>query len=107
MLTQAELHQYLNYDPQTGIFTWKVKLSDKINIGQKTGCKNNRGYLLIKINKKLYRAHRLAWLYVYGYFPKFTIDHINRIKTDNRIENLRDVTIQENLKNKPNKRIQL
>jgi len=50
------------------------------------------GYIIIKINRKDYQAHRLAWLYEYGNFPKQTIDHINRIKTDNRICNLRDVS---------------
>lgn len=57
------------------------------------------GYLIIKIKKKAYKAHRLVYAYFNGKFPAHEIDHINRIRTDNRIENLRDVTRAENVKN--------
>ena len=62
--------------------------------------KNNSGYLVATIFKSFFNAHRVCWLLYYGEMPKGQIDHINGIKDDNRISNLRDVTTQENLKNK-------
>ena len=62
------------------------------------GCINTGGYLIAYIFRKQYYIHRLIWLYHYGYLPK-EIDHINGIRTDNRIENLREVTTQENARN--------
>jgi len=89
-MTQEELHQLLDYNPETGEFFWKVN-SRCIKVGQKAGyvCKTH-GYEHIFINKKQYRSHRLAWLYVHGKWPEPEIDHINRVKTDNRIANLRE-----------------
>ena len=95
MLTQEYLKSVLNYDQETGIFTWKEKISDKIVIGKIAGS-NNKGYIQIRLNKKLYFSHRLAWLYVYGEFPKYMIDHINNNPADNRICNLREATNQQN-----------
>ena len=83
MLTQSELKKVIHYCPETGIFTRIIK-------GKKIGKKLHNGYQRIAINKKLHYAHRLAWLYVYGEFPKMLIDHINRVKDDNRIVNLRE-----------------
>ena len=100
MVTQEELKSILNYDRITGVFTWKVKKSQKISIGDVTGCPNHDGYLIIGINGKKYRAHVLAWIYVYGNKPVNEIDHINRVKSDNSIDNLRDVTRVENCANK-------
>lgn len=57
------------------------------------------GYLIIKIKGKQFKAHRIVWLLHYGHFPKMEIDHINRIRTDNRIENLRECTRLENIQN--------
>ena len=90
-MTQEELHQLLDYNPETGEFFWKSCPAKKIKFGQKAGsiCKIH-GYVLIGIKKKQYRAHRLAWLYVHGKWPYPEIDHINRVKTDNRIANLRE-----------------
>lgn len=89
-LTQAELKRKLHYDPDTGIFTWKV-FSPGITIGKVAGAISS-GYIRIKVHPSLQYAHRLAWLYVYGYFPEHGTDHINGIKTDNRIANLREAT---------------
>lgn len=96
------LKEYLHYNPNTGIFTW-IKLSSKysrIKIGQKAGCNNGAGYICIEINNKNYKAHRLAWYLYYGTWPKGQIDHINGVKEDNRINNLRDVTSSTNSKNR-------
>lgn len=72
--------------------------SEKAEGGCRKRCwkQNSLGYVQIKISGKLYHAHRLAWLYVYGYMPEKEIDHINRIRDDNRIANLREATSQLN-----------
>lgn len=99
MLTQNELKEILDYNKNTGIFKWKVQRS-QMKIGDISGhLKANSGYIQIKIYRKNYFAHRLAWLYIYGYFPKNDIDHINHIRNDNRIKNIRDVTKSFNTKN--------
>lgn len=95
MLTQERLKELLDYDPETGVFVWKIN-KGRIKAGTPTGYRHSGGYLRIKINYVHYFAHRLAWLYMYGYWPKHEIDHINRIRNDNRINNLRAVTRQEN-----------
>ena len=98
-ITHDELQSVLNYDQISGIFTWAVNKNSRAMKGYIAGYQEkNGGYLQIVINKKTYRAHRLAWFYVYGYMPK-QIDHINRIKSDNRIINLRVCTTQENSRN--------
>jgi hypothetical protein len=96
MLTQAELKSKLHYNTETGIFTRFIKYKNQI---KKAGSKQTNGYIYISINKIDYLAHRLAWLYVYGEFPKNQIDHINRIRDDNKISNLRESTQSENLMN--------
>lgn len=102
MITNERLIECLHYSPADGLFTWIAKPSSRSNIkvGDKAGVKNKRGYIVIQIDNKKYKAHRLAWLYNYGKFPDGVIDHINRDTSDNRIENLRDVTQSINLKNR-------
>jgi len=98
MLTQERLKELLYYNPQFGIFVWKNKGSwnkKGVRAERPAGC----GYLRIGIDGVRYPAHRLAWLYVRGEFPKDVIDHINRKPSDNRIVNLRSVSQQENTKN--------
>lgn len=98
-ITQDYLKEVLDYNPETGIFTWKI---DK-GTG-KAGClaanHNSKGYIRIGLDGTSFTAHRLAWLYVYGEWPKGHIDHINRIRDDNRIVNLRIVSIRENGQNR-------
>lgn len=100
MLTQERLKEVLNYDADTGVFTWAIKRTNSVYIGKVAGSPQI-GYISIRIDNKLYLAHRLAWLYVYGYFPKNHTDHINNIRDDNRICNLREATAAENLQNYP------
>lgn len=97
-MTQNELKDLFLYDPITGIFTNKIRRSGSC-AGKKAGSLNNNGYALIRINKKNYAAHRLAWLYMYGAWPTFEIDHINMVRHDNRICNLREVTRFQNSQN--------
>ena len=92
------LLSYLSYDKDTGFFTWIKSNSVKVKVGQIAGNINKKGYVVIALMGKIYQAHRLAWLAHYGNIPD-TIDHINRCKTDNKIENLRDVSSAENSRN--------
>lgn len=99
MLTQERLKELLDYDPETGVFTRKVSLSRRVKVGDIAGSLHPHGYLTLMVDAKSYVAHRLAWFYVYGVWPK-EIDHINRIRNDNRISNLREVSRLENMYNK-------
>ena len=100
MITQEELKNLFNYNLETGVFTRKIATGryNRFPIGSIAGAKHSQGYLVIVINGKTYRNHRLAWLYVYGIFPK-EIDHINGIKDDNRINNLRECNRSQNVMN--------
>lgn len=94
-LTQDSLKSLLEYNPNTGIFTWIASYNNKVSIGDVAESKR-KGYIRISINNRLYSAHHLAWLYIYGRFPNKQLDHINNIRDDNRIKNLREVTNQQN-----------
>jgi len=98
-ITQKRLQELLSYDPETGLFINLTQRSSRAKKGSTTGCKRQDGYIHIKLDYKLYFAHRLAWLYVHGNFPEKDIDHINEIKGDNRLVNLRLATNQENMHN--------
>lgn len=92
------VNDLLDYDHTTGRFFWKVNKSPAARIGKEAGtCMN--GYVNIRINRKGYMAHRLAWLLYYKEWPSMYIDHINGIKSDNRIVNLRNVKCEDNRKN--------
>lgn len=97
ILTQARLKELLRYDPETGVFTWRATKSRR-KAGAVAGS-IQFGYVRISIHRKIYSAHRLAWLYVYGKWPDKEIDHINRVKNDNRLCNLRDTTREINNQN--------
>ena len=100
-LTKEYLHDILDYDEINGIFKWKTSNGSR-DIGDVAGyVRKKDGYIDIKIQNVAYKAHRLAWLYVYGEQPKGVIDHIDRNKSNNRIKNLRDVTPSENAQNGP------
>lgn len=94
-----EIKKHLSYDPDTGIFIRLIKRARTSRLGEAAGFKDARGYIRIKLGSKMYRAHRLAWFWVNGEWPEFQIDHINGILDDNRISNLRDVTIVTNQQN--------
>lgn len=97
MISQEKLKQLLHYNPETGIFTRLVTVGKSAS-GNAAGYSHPNGYVYIQLCGKRYFGHRLAWLYVNGCFPD-EIDHINRIKHDNRIENLRNVNREQNMQN--------
>lgn len=90
----------MNYDKSTGIFTWKDSRKGRVLVGSEVGSIDRKGYAVVFTGGKKYTLHRLAWLYVYGECPKGQIDHINGIRDDNRISNLRVVTNRENACNR-------
>ena len=98
MLTQKELKKYLHYDSKTGVFTRIFISSPCVKIGDIAGTMK-RGYITICVENKRHLAHRLAWLYVYGVWPKGNLDHINHNRVDNSISNLRLATPLENNRN--------
>lgn len=95
-LTAKSARERLTYDPDTGVLRWKVSTRNRVKADNVAGYKNSAGYLVITIDQKIYRAHRLAWLIVYGKWPLKQLDHINGIKDDNRLVNLRCATPRQN-----------
>lgn len=90
---------YLVYNPEDGIFTWKLH-RQAAKVGSVAGSKDKDGYIVIYFNGKIFKAHRLAWYFYFDEMPSDTIDHINRVRDDNRIENLRVATQLEQMQNK-------
>lgn len=91
-LTAKQLRSRLEYEPDTGMFIWRPrKPGGHWNTwhGRRAGAAKDGGYIVIRIDDRLYRANRLAWLYVYGRWPKAEVDHINHDPSDNRWSNLR------------------
>ena len=105
------LRKLLNYDPDTGVLTWKARPLSMFSTDSQGKRWNSRyagklaftanadGYKLGKVFGASFRAHRVAWAIHHGEWPSGEIDHINRVKSDNRIANLRDVTKSENMRN--------
>lgn len=94
-LTADEVRRLLRYEPDTGIFFWRTAARN-IKAGDIAGCQQSRGYWHVRINRRLYVAHRLAWLYATGEWPAGNVDHINGQRSDNRLANLRIATNSEN-----------
>ncbi len=97
------LKEVLSFDEATGLFRWRVTGGRRI-AGRIAGSIKKNGYRLIRIDCEYCYAHRLAWFYVYGKWPSKALDHVNRDKTDNRIENLREATASQNGANSPRRR---
>lgn len=97
-LSMETLKHRLLYNPETGVFTRNCLMAGS-SIGSVCGTLKPSGYVIVRVDGRLYRAHRLAWFYQYGEWPDGDVDHINRNRSDNRIANLRQSNRSENLCN--------
>jgi AP2 domain. len=97
-LGQAEARNLIEYDAETGRFTWRVDCG-RARAGQAAGKVGSSGYLEIQIHGRSYPAHRLAWLMVTGEWPAEYVDHVDRDKLNNRWPNLRASSASENARN--------
>lgn len=109
-LSRSRAMEMLSYDPVSGGFTWRCSPSHNAPVGSCAGCLSPTGYRIIRFKDVGgVHAHRLAWLIFHGAWPEDQIDHINGIKDDNRIANLRDVSPAKNQQNRrdalPNNRL--
>lgn len=100
-LRRAQLLEYLRYNKSTGLFVWikQPQISKKVNVGDTAGSLDSKGYVRVGLFGRQYRAHRLAWFYVTGKWPKRELDHKDRDKTNNRWRNLREATSTQNKQN--------
>lgn len=94
-LAQARLRELFWYDRQVGIFIRKVKTSNNVAIGDIAGCKRKDGYVTVSVDGSLYLLHQLAWLYCNGYLPA-ELDHRDKDRAHNALDNLRECTSQQN-----------
>jgi hypothetical protein len=101
-LIQAELKEYLSYDPLTGKFIW-IKDRGNIKAGTVAGHLESDGYISITLLRNRHKAHRLAWLYMTGQWPKDLLDHIDRNKSNNVFANLREANASQNTANAQSK----
>lgn len=99
MLTADRARELVSYNPETGVFVWRVQRNGTFRNKDSIGWVDSHGYRLLGMDGRKYKAHRVAWLLVYGEWPKSQLDHINRDRADNRIANLREVTNAENGQN--------
>jgi hypothetical protein len=97
-LTAARLREVLSYDPDTGIFTWRVSRGTA-KAGSVAGSPDKDGYVILGLYGRLYKAHRLALFHAYGSMPDTHIDHRNGVPGDNRLSNLRPATRSGNCQN--------
>jgi hypothetical protein len=98
ILTQSRLKELLHLSDNE-VFTHKITASNRVKLGSFAGTITGHGYRVISLDRKRYYGHRLLWLWHYGEFPKGQIDHINHNRLDNRLDNLRAVSNQDNHRN--------
>lgn len=99
-LTQSRLKELVRYEPETGLFYRLVSRCAQAPEGSIAGAHGGRGWLQFMVDRRMYKAHRLAWLYMTGSFPAEQIDHINGNRSDNRWCNLREATPYQNAINR-------
>lgn len=103
LLTQAEVRRLFDYDPSTGLLSWRVRTSTRVKVGDIVKCQHPKGYTQVGVHGHRCLVHHIVWLWVHGEAPSCDIDHINRDRADNRIDNLRCVSRTENLLNSRHK----
>lgn len=103
-LTVERLREVLDYEPETGVFRWRVNKRANASAGSVAGTAHNSGYWRIRIDRRGYLAQQLAWMHFYGRWPDKQLDHIDTNKHNNRIANLREATPTQNLGNRPMRR---
>jgi len=102
-LSHARLLELLDYDLETGIFTWKKKPANRANrvkVGEPAGFSDGSEHIFVGIDGEKYYAHRLAWFYVKGVWPEEEIDHKDTDGHNNRLNNLRECTHAQNMINR-------
>lgn len=99
-ITQTTLKKFLHYNPETGNFTWTSNRQGFVTKGQIAGTPDKDGYIYITVIGKRYQAHRLAFLWMLGYWPENDIDHINRNPSYNKWDNLREASKKCNARNR-------
>jgi hypothetical protein len=96
-LTAEQVRDLFDYNPETGTLTWIKCASNKSRfVNCIAGTKDSKGYLIVKIRRKLYKQHRIAWLWMTGRWPEAEIDHKDRDPANNRWDNLREATPRQN-----------
>ena len=95
-----EIKNALAYDPETGIFHWKIYRAGTARAGDKAGVRKKRGWIEIQVFGKRYKAAVLAWAIMTGEWPSLEVDHVNTVRDDDRWENLRLATRQQNCINR-------
>ena len=97
-----ELHRLFRYDRETGKLYWKISTTNSIKVGDEAGCLHPQGYIRVRIQSKLYSIHRIIYKMCHKVEPPTYLDHINQIKTDNRLENLREIDNGHNVRRSAN-----
>jgi hypothetical protein len=103
-ITAELLKELLHYNPDTGIFTWAKSVGQRAQVGRIAGSRTPSGYIKISLSRRLYSAHRLAWLYMKGSWPSHEIDHADNNPSNNAFSNLREATKSQNAQNRGNRR---
>lgn len=94
-LSITRLKELVTYNPETGIFTFNSTRGGNLS-GDIAGSLHHLGYVFLMIDRETYTAHRLAWFYCFEEWPTKFIDHIDKNRSNNRLDNLREASREEN-----------